>query len=271
MALSASEQLCYCTTRIECTSATQRSTGTGFFFAFNGSDGRTVPILVTNRHVFEGYTNSTFLMTRADSDGTPINGQNMTMNIEGLQDLVRYHPDPNVDLCAIPIAVFINAAYENGKRLFYRTLTADQLPRQEQLNELTAIEDIIMIGYPNGLWDSVNNLPLVRKGITATHPNVDYEGRKEFVIDAACFNGSSGSPVLIFNPNGYLTKQGDFVIGEQRILFMGILYGGPLHRVRGLVLSNNTSTTATSVSSIPNNLGFVIKSERVLELQALFN
>lgn len=37
-----------------------------------------------------------------------------------------------------------------------------------------------------------------RRGITATNINFDYNGKKEFVIDAACFPGSSGFPVFIW-------------------------------------------------------------------------
>ena len=47
------------------------------------------------------------------------------------------------------------------------------------------------------LIDEVNNKPVVRKGITATDIRLDYNGRKEFLIDAACFHGSSGSPVFL--------------------------------------------------------------------------
>jgi hypothetical protein len=31
-----------------------------------------------------------------------------------------------------------------------------------------------MIGYPNGIWDAKNNLPVIRKGITATHANIPW-------------------------------------------------------------------------------------------------
>ena len=34
-----------------------------------------------------------------------------------------------------------------------------------------------MVGYPIGLWDEVNNMPLVRKGITSYHPSMDFEGK----------------------------------------------------------------------------------------------
>jgi len=44
-----------------------------------------------------------------------------------------------------------------------------------------------MIGYPSGLWDTKNNLPIVRKGITATTPYFDYNGKREFLVDIAAF------------------------------------------------------------------------------------
>ena len=58
------------------------------------------------------------------------------------------------------------------------------------------VEDVLMIGYPNGLWDTTHNMPIIRRGTIATDIKLDYNEKKEFVIDAACFPGSSGSPVL---------------------------------------------------------------------------
>ena len=54
-----------------------------------------------------------------------------------------------------------------------------------------------MIGYPDGIWDSVNNLPVIRKGITATHPHISWNGKTEFLTDIASFPGSSGSPYFL--------------------------------------------------------------------------
>jgi len=53
-----------------------------------------------------------------------------------------------------------------------------------------------MAGYPNGVSDEVNNLPVVRKGITATPMFADYNGKPEFLIDCAIYEGSSGSPIF---------------------------------------------------------------------------
>jgi hypothetical protein len=127
-----------------------------------------------------------------------------------------------------------------------------------------------MIGYPDGIWDDKNNQPIARRGITATHPGVDYEGRREFVIDAACFPGSSGSPIFLLNQGSYPSRQGGLNIGT-RIKFLGVLYAGPQHLTVGEIREmplNNTARTV-SVAAIPNNLGYVIKADQLLAFNAI--
>jgi len=183
-----------------------------------------------------------------------------------------FHPDDDIDVCVLPIEPLRKAVEGLGKKLFYRAFDNKLLPTADILESLDALEDIIMIGYPNGLWDSVNNLPITRKGITATSIKKDYNGKKEFLIDAACFPGSSGSPVLICNIGGYIDKQGVH-IGENRIFLVGILYAGPQLTVTGdikIVTVPNVQQKAMSVSHIPNNLGYIIKSERLLDFVPIF-
>ena len=167
-----------------------------------------------------------------------------------------------------PLAQIVNIAQIQGVSLFYRTFDESLIPNSEKTKTLDAVEDIIMIGYPNGLCDSVNNMPLIRKGITSTDIKLDYEGKKEFLIDAACFPGSSGSPVLICDVGGYRDKQGNLNLGSSRVLLLGILYAGPQLTVTGdikVVTIPNMQQKALAVSHIPNNLGYIIKSERIMD------
>ena len=127
-----------------------------------------------------------------------------------------------------------------------------------------------MIGYPNGIWDSVNNMPIFRKGTTATNPLIDYNGKKEIMIDIAAFPGSSGAPVLIFNEGGYRDKKGNMYWGNSRIILLGVLYAGPQATATGEIIMTPNIQRPIAVSHIPNNLGLVIKSERILELEKLF-
>lgn len=275
MNLTLSEQLCYSTIRIECKdSAGNLSTGTGFFFKFqeNKETGLHVPVIVTNKHVIKDNVSGTLIFTTASEDNNPIDNKHFKLNIDNFQNAFKLHPDPNVDLCAMPIGHILNDLSQKGIKLFYIPLDNSLIPTKEQLEDFSAIEEIVMVGYPNGIWDIVNNQPILRKGITATHPNKDYLGKKEFMIDAACFPGSSGSPVFIFNENGYKDKKGNIYMGASRIIFLGVMYAGPQFTAQGeiKIISIPTKQVPIALSSIPNNLGLVIKAEKIKDLEQLF-
>lgn len=259
MELSLADQLCYSTVRIECTTKNGRSTGTGFFFNFlyNKETHENVPCIVTNKHVVDGAIEGVFVLTCIDSQG---NEYLHRVNIADFRQAWIFHPKQDVDLCIMPINPVFELSRKQGHNPFYIALHNDIIPTQSQLDDLTALEDIIMIGYPDGIWDSVNNKPILRKGITATHPKRNFNGEKKFLIDAACFPGSSGSPVLIFNQGSYSNKNGSVIIGS-RVILLGVLHAGPQHTAQGQIRFANIPTTFTS---IPNNLGLVIKSEEMM-------
>ena len=93
-----------------------------------------------------------------------------------------------------------------------------------------------MVGCPNGLYDGHNKMPLVRQGVTATSLYRDFDGRPEFMVDMACFPGSSGSPIFVHNTIGYFDRYSREVqVGKERIFFVGILYAGPQIDNRGVI------------------------------------
>lgn len=169
----------------------------------------------------------------------------------------------------MPINPIIEDSHNRlNKTFFYKWFDNSLIPSSQQLNEIDIAEEIIMIGYPNGLWDSVNNMPIVRRGSMATNISLDHNGKREFMIDAACFPGSSGSPVILFNKGGYTDKQGNLNWGNGRLYLLGILYAGPQLTVTGeiqVVTVPNAQQKALSVSHIPNNLGYIIKSSAILD------
>ncbi|WP_212933817.1 hypothetical protein [Robertmurraya siralis] len=125
----------------------------------------------------------------------------------------------------------LDRANSLGFDIFNYHINVTDLPSEDDLKKLKAIEDIIMVGYPNGLWDEHNNLPIFRKGITETHPNIDYDGKVQFLIDCACFPGSSGSPVVILNEGLFSSREA--VIAGDRLIFLSILFAGPIYNVEG--------------------------------------
>jgi hypothetical protein len=110
----------------------------------------------------------------------------------------------------MPIGDMAGRLLEQNMKLFQVNFGPLHLPSPEQLAGMDTIEEVLMVGYPTGLWDEAYNLPLIRKGITATPPAIDFNNRQEFVVDMACLPGSSGSPVIRLSrdgddpPGGYL-------------------------------------------------------------------
>ncbi len=266
--LTPSEQLTFSTVRIECRmSDGSTGTGTGFFYQCLENGEQHVPVIVTNKHVISGAVHGRFQLTLLKSDGIPDIGRYINIELDDFERQWIQHPDPSVDLCVMPIAPLLQEAGRSGHRFFHVNLDKRLIPTSDELANLGALEDVIMIGYPNGIWDSENNMPIIRRGVTATHPNLDYEGRKEFLIDAACFPGSSGSPVFLYNIGGWLSRSG-INIGGLRLKLLGLLYAGPQYTTTGEIRIVNVPTQqrTVAISSIPNNLGLIIKSARLQEM-----
>ena len=266
--------LAFTTVRLECTTSNQEcAIGTGFHLKF-GNSGES--ILVTNKHVVDKAIKGKVSFTVSSNESRePEIGNYFEAVLENLAQTWIPHPDPTVDLAAIPISG-LKARYDKNhsqSQVFLPPIVESLIPSRTELEEMRLIEDVIMVGYPIGLWDSVNNLPVVRRGITATHPGISFEGRTEFLIDCACFPGSSGSPVFRYTPELPVRGSGGITItgGGAQLALLGVLYAGPQYSVDGIIAPVNIPTMSSEVSktNVPINIGMVIRSERLLEFEQL--
>ncbi len=266
------EMLMHTTVRLECQLKNGHiSTGTGFFFTFRIDDKTNIPVIITNKHVIADGIRGTFVLTKSNGVGEPILGVYDRIVLDNFESLWLKHPDINVDLAVFPLAPLIRQAENQSIKFFAPPLEESHIPSAVQLDALSGLENITMLGYPNGIWDEKNNLPIIRRGITATSPKYDYNGLPIFVIDCACFPGSSGSPVLIFDQGGYTDARGCTYVGANRIILLGALFAGPQHVAEGEIqtIEIPLKQVPISLSKIPNNLGFVIKSQKILDFKPL--
>lgn len=274
MALGIIEQLAHCSVRIETTlRGGGSSCGTGFFMNFLQTESDVIPVIVTNRHVIANSENGKFHLTLARPDGDPDLGNHQQFNFSNFESLWINHPDSTVDLAAFLIGPLLNQAQHSGVQMFYSPLQTSLIPSDSERQDLSMMEDVIMIGYPSGIWDAVNNLPVIRRGITATHPSIDWNGKTEFLTDIASFPGSSGSPVLLANIGNFTDKKGSTHMGATRIRLLGIHYAGAMHTATGeiRIVTAPTSTAAIPFTQIPNNIGVAINSKRLLEFEPLIS
>lgn len=269
--LTISEKLGYSTIRIECLYPNgSTGFGTGFFYNFCGNIQKdmSIPVIITNKHVVQGAIKCRLVFVKKNKDGSPNDLEHHEVVIDNFAVTWLGHSEEEVDLCAIPIGGLLNHYLGQGVELFFIPIREENLPTPEIIEEFSSMEEVVMVGYPTGIWDKVNNKPILRKGITATHPRLDYCGRKEFLIDAACFPGSSGSPVLIVNEGHFQKRGGDLMLGE-RFVLLGVLYAGPQFSAMGEIVVVDVPTIQKPIASsmIPINLGFIIKAVRISELE----
>ncbi len=259
------DQLMKCVVRIEANlSSGNVATGSGFAYSFaKQENGIHVPAIVTNKHVIYDALSVSLPISVADINGN-LTGEFEIITYPITQQNVIYHPSPDVDLCAIIAAPIHEYFRSRSTQPALVHLDKSILPNKALFSELLPLEEVTMIGYPNGIWDSTNNGAIARRGVIATIPENDYLGKQQFVVDMACFPGSSGSPVFLANFGSFAGREGGLILGS-RIILLGVLYAGPQHTASGdiVIAPIPTQNKPMALTSMPNNLGYVIKGMEI--------
>lgn len=240
--------------------------GTGFFYQFKLEDSeKVIPVIVSNRHVVKGSRGAILRFT--------------TINNNHLDKIIEYHlqyrntgwlfhPTNDVDLAFLPMEpVFQDIRNQLGTPALNYQFSSVMIPSPDRFDEIVQMEDVHMIGYPDGICDRVNNQPIFRKGSLATRPNKDYQGKRDFLINMPIYGGSSGSPVL--------RQTKEHIPGGcvDRTELIGIVCRTYQHSVTGVVKVVGSESGRVSLSNhvvsvlIPNGLGVVIHASRLIEME----
>lgn len=266
MALTFSEKLFYTTVKLSCSKAGKPiGTGTGFFYKVNLPNNKFSPVIITNKHVVAGCDRievSCHQATVGVADQPSGKFLNLTMDIAG--PFIE-HPSPDVDLCVIPVSALLDKSILAGTPMLFIHLDSSTIPKESEWNSFSALEEVTMLGCPNGIYDEVNKIPVARRGITATPLNKSYAGKPHFLVDMACFPGSSGSPVFIYNPQGYIDQATNtYHMDKSRFVFVGVLFAGPTITNTGQIILN--VAPKVQVASMMH-LGNVVKSSEISVLE----
>jgi len=256
------------TVRLECTGPHGVSVGSSFYHELVVRPGRNAPILITNRHVVEGYQQINLHLTasRDDNGRQTINPRNL--HFPDLPSITYFHSNPAIDLAVILLGPILNLGVNDGSLINLSGVAEDVFVTPQLEEQLTFLENVIVVGFPQGLWDTQNNLPLFRRGITASPCMMDYEQEPNFLIDCAIYPGSSGSPVFLYNHPTYVANN-QIQFGTQ-LAFLGVVARTIVFNAAGQPVEQAVPTAVDGavVSRIPSSLGIVVKAREVRQLLA---
>jgi len=241
------EQFFFSTVRIvtEEKNSDKISIGTGFIISVpvKGEEHKVGLYLVSNRHVLKNPDDRLKITFHRGNKGRLKLGNFVNIQNDSFNQVYIDHIDPKVDLACLNIT---NLVY-NDPEIFYKSMRYDMLSDFSETDLLPGAS-VWFVGYPENRYDISHNLPILRKGSIASIPKIDYNSRKEFVIDAQVFPGSSGSPLL--------TK----IIPECRIL--GVISQTMIRHGK----LQTVPTDSTLGVEQPLGLGIVIKSTQIREM-----
>lgn len=212
--------------------------GTGFLISRGVDEHHSKVFLITNKHILGRDREQRLAVERLK---IYMNMKLGNGKVAGVPDeypmyaygerLWRGHPEEDVDVLAIDLTYL----FELRPKVSYKTGTYDWIADKPLLeeNQISAGDEVIVLGYPNGVQQGITVYPLVRQGIIASqigdYLREDYGDagdasqealeRRGFLIDGAIIPGSSGSPVILKpGPNRYL--DGQYRIGEPTMPYL---------------------------------------------------
>lgn len=239
------------------------SFGTGFLYKVTHGDVDVVKcLLITNKHVVRGAEVVHFVISHAASV-TDLNEQHQPVGRQEKQFTMPLagnlflHRDANVDLCAIDVTIPIGNMLVAGTKIRSLIIDASWLPGAVDRKNMRTVEPVMVIGYPLGLFDSHNNMPIARRGATATHPLAHYNNKRDFLIDVAAYAGSSGSPVFAFESPFYRQDDGNLAPGS-KAQFIGVVWGVIEAESEGTLHPVEIPSALTQVPSMQTSLNLAI-------------
>jgi len=132
------EQLLFSTIRIQVDKASGTEAATSFVFSYE-HDSEQYLFLVTNKHVIEGSYVGRFFFTLSDGQH-PKMGERFDIQVSDFQNAWVGHPDPSIDVAAMPLVPILEHIEKQGKHAFFKSIPHSLIPSEDQLADLDALE-----------------------------------------------------------------------------------------------------------------------------------
>ena len=168
--------------------------GTGFFVGRDSDEeGKVIPFLVTNKHVFEGRETVVIRMQKQNSD-----------ELEEV-DFPLVNPDKSPryvlhDMSDVDIAVIrINAQFVLDHKLQFPYINIGSNAMNSSELRANGAEEgsiVYMLGFPMGLVNISSNLPISRMGCISRMSESQIKEDHNMLVDIQNFPGNSGSPII---------------------------------------------------------------------------
>lgn len=202
--------------------------GTGFFVGVKNpeKEGYYAQYFVTAKHVLKTPDHKSwllgFFLRLNKRDGTT-ESVPVPITLEGKDKTILTHPDPDVDLVAIPML-------PDQKTFDFKFLPDDMLTTKKDFDDLNIREgsDVFFTGLFSPYPGYEKNYPVVRFGRVALITDEKIEVEKGhtmnlYLVESASFGGNSGSPV--FFQLGSDRNPGSIIIGPHVIKIAGVMMG----------------------------------------------
>lgn len=168
--------------------------GTGFFVGRSADqENKVFPLLVSNKHVYEGNDSIVLRMKKRDSDELQV----LDAPLKNDDGSLRYitHDFNDIDIAVLPLS----AQYIEDNGLDFPCFNIDENAlNSNELRTKGADEGTIvyMLGFPMGLVNISSNLPICRMGCISRMSETQITEEHNILVDIQNFPGNSGSPII---------------------------------------------------------------------------
>jgi len=221
----------------------QRASGSGFFYLEFAPDDKKAQgphwrgiahvYVVTAKHVIQPKrlketVSFTFALRLIKDDH--VEWDRVEMNGTELGHKLHVCRNESVDVAVVEVTDKMSAETkrligERTQMLSYSGVNPEKFPGKSVL-QVQPGDDVIVIGYPMGFFDTFNKLPVLKTGLLNTPIGTRFNGLDAFLLDFKYYEGSSGSLIISRPSRIAITSDGRLQTNAQPdYIFLGVYQG----------------------------------------------